>query len=325
MKILVTTVPFAEFNDLPRELLDEAHVQWMVNPHGRKIKTAELAELVGEVDILIAGTERIDKTVFDRAPNLRLICRVGIGLDGIDLNEAASRGIKVSFTPEAPAPAVAELTIGLMLSLLRNIHLASNQIKNGVWQRLTGRRIPEITIGVIGAGRIGGRVIRRLSSFGSPRILVNDLSVKQITDNLKLEWVSKETIYREADLITVHVPLTVATRNLIDETELAMMKRDALLINTARGGIINETALRAAILNERIAGCAIDVFESEPYHGPLCDLEKCLLTAHMGSMTQDCRAQMEIQATEEALRFVRGEPLSNEVPEFEYRLQEIAG
>ena len=322
LKVLVTTVPFGNKNMLPFELMASARLECIINPLNRKVTSDELAEMIRDIDILIAGTEIIDKNVFDRANKLKFISRVGIGLDGIDLSEAERKGVQVSYTPDAPAPAVAELTIGLMLSLLRNIHIANVQMHNGVWHRHFGRRIPEVTIGIIGAGRIGGRVLRRLAAFGSPRVLVNDIKpTKNIADMLKLEWVDKETIFREADVISFHVPLTGETRNMVGYNELKIMKKDALIINTSRGGIINEGDLAAILSDGHLAGAAIDVFEQEPYAGPLDKIERCLLTSHMGSMSLDCRIKMEIEATEEVVRFAQGLPLESTVPRSEYNIQ----
>ena len=320
MNVLITTVPFADKNSFPLELLKGVGANFVINPIGRKLKEEELAELIGDFDILIAGTEPITAKVLSRASKLKLISRVGIGLDNVDLLEAQKRGILVSYTPDAPAPAVAELTIGLMLSLLRNIHLANKQMHEGEWNRYFGRRIPEITIGIIGVGRIGGRVLRRLSSFGTPRILVNDLNPnKNVTDKLKLEWVDKETLFKESDLITLHLPLTHQTKNLVKKEELLKMKQDALIINTSRGGIINEKDLYEVLESGHLAGAAIDVFENEPYEGNLSKLEKCILTSHMGSMSIDCRIKMEIEATEEAVRFILKTPLKALVPISEYQ------
>lgn len=322
MKALITTVPFATQNTLPLEMLQNAGISYEINPLGRRLTDAELSELIPGVDILIAGTEQISARVFDRADNLKLISRVGIGLDGVDLNRARSDGVQVCYTPDAPAPAVAELTIGLMLSLLRGIHLSNTELHKREWNRHFGRRIPDVTIGIIGVGRIGGRVIRRLGSFGSPRMLINDVRRDQhITDALKLEWVDKETIFRESDVVSLHVPLTTETRGLVGVRELQMMKPDALLINAARGGVVDEDALYHALSNGKIGGAAIDVFEQEPYSGALCELKNCILTAHMGSMSTDCRVKMEIDATEDAVRFVKGQRLLRPVPTSEYELQ----
>jgi D-3-phosphoglycerate dehydrogenase len=324
LKVLITTVPFGDKNRLPLEQLEAAGIEYVINPLGRKLKEEELAEMVTDFDVLIAGTEIISDKVMGCAKNLKFISRVGIGLDSVDLLAAQRRGIQVSYTPNAPSPAVAELTLGLMLSLLRMTHVSNAQLHRGEWQRHLGRRIPEVTIGIIGTGRIGGRVLRRLTGFGSPRILVNDLHRDmKLVPELKIEWVSKEEIYRHADVISLHVPLTVHTKNMIRREHLVQMKSDAMIINTSRGGIINELDL-AEVMNEgHLSGAAIDVFEKEPYTGVLAQIDRCLLTSHMGSMSVDCRTRMEIEATEEAVRFLTGQALQGSVPPEEYDVQRL--
>lgn len=321
-KALITTVPFGDKNRLPIEMLESAGIEYLINPIGRKLKEDELADMISDFDVLIAGTEPVTDKVMGRANRLRMISRVGIGLDSVDLLAAERRGIQVSYTPDAPAPAVAELTIGLMLSLLRSVHVANTQLHRGEWHRYFGRRIPEVVIGIIGTGRIGGRVLRRLAGFGTPRILVNDTSPNlKVAPDLKLEWVGKEEIYRHADVISLHVPLTVQTKNMIRREHLLQMKPDAMLINTSRGGIINEHDLATVLNAGHLSGAAIDVFEQEPYTGELAQIDRCLLSSHMGSMSVDCRTRMEIEATEEAVRYLTGQALQGLVPPDEYEVQ----
>jgi len=323
---LITTSPFGDRNGFPLEMLEANGVEYRLNPLNRKLTENELIGMVVDVGVIIAGTEPITAKVMQGAPNLKHISRVGVGLDNVDLLAAEKRGIKVSYTPDAPAPAVAELTIGLMLSLLRNIHVANSAMHQAKWNRYFGRRIAEVTIGIIGVGRIGARVLRRTQGFGTPRLLVNDvLPTLELNREFKLEWVSKELIFKEADLISLHVPLTLKTKGLVGAKELGMMKPDAFLINTSRGGVVDEKALHHALKENKIAGAAIDVFEKEPYQGPLAELENCLLTSHMGSMSLDCRTRMEIEATEEAIRFLIGKPLLSPVPTEEYDLQREFG
>jgi len=321
-KALITTVPFADKNALPIELMESSGIEYMINPLNKKLTENELAEMVTDFDVIIAGTEPITAKVMDNASNLKHISRVGIGLDSIDLMAAEERGIKISYTPDAPAPAVAELTIGMMLTLLRSVHVSNSQMHAGQWHRFFGRRLSSVTIGIIGVGRIGKGVIKHLQGFGNPHILVNDIEPDlQFGDEYKLEWVSKEQIYREADVISLHLPLTGKTKNMIRAEHLQMMKEDAIILNTARGGIIKEDDLYDVFQTGHLSGAAIDVFDFEPYRGKLRDIERCLLTAHMGSMSIDCRTRMEIEATEEAVRFLTGKPLEGLVPEDEYEVQ----
>lgn len=322
LKVLITTVPFADKDPLPLQLLEKAGIDYLINPIGRKLKEDELAEMISDFDVLIAGTEPITEKVMTNGKNLKLISRVGIGLDSVDLLAAEMRGIRVSYTPDAPAPAVAELTVGMMLTLIRHVHLANSQMHQGLWHRYFGRRISEITIGIIGMGRIGRGVIERLASFRPSKILVNDVNPK--IEYSSVPWVqsaTKDEIYRQADLISIHVPLTAQTKNMIRYEHLKAMKEGSIIINTSRGGIINELDLAKALKEEHLSGAAIDVFEQEPYVGELRDVERCLLTSHMGSMSRDCRARMEIEATEEAVRFLTGLPLAGLVPQEEYDVQ----
>jgi len=322
MKALITTIPFGDKNRLPLELLEDAGIEYCINPLGKKLSESELAEMITDYEVIIAGTEPITENVMEKAHNLRMISRVGIGLDSVDLLAAEKRGIKVSYTPDAPAPAVAELTMSFILSLLRSVHVSNSQMHQGQWHRFFGRRIAEVTVGVIGLGRIGGRVLRRTKSFGTPRILVNDLARNnEIDREFKVEWVSKEDIYKQADVITLHLPLTKKTKHMIRRKHLEMMKPNAMLINTSRGGIIHEDDLFDVMQSGHLSGAAIDVFEKEPYSGKLQEIERCLLTSHMGSMSVDCRVRMEYEATSEAIRFLTGKSLQSEVPEQEYAVQ----
>ena len=304
------------------DLLENAGIEFLINPYNKKITEDQLADIVTDFDVIIAGTEPITEKVMKCASNLKLISRVGIGLDSVDLLAAQKRGIKVSYTPDAPAPAVAELTLGIMLSLLRSLHVSNAQMHQGQWYRHFGRRLKEVTVGIIGVGRIGTRVLRLIKGFGTSKILVNDIMPdRELDTEFKLEWTSKENIYKEADIISLHIPLTCLTKNLIRKEDLLKIRPDAVLINTSRGGIINEVDLYEVLKSGHLSGAAIDVFEQEPYEGPLREVERCLLTAHMGSMSVDCRTRMEIESTEEAIRFLTGKALESEVPQEEYDVQ----
>lgn len=322
MKALITTVPFGANNRLPINLLKQSGIDYVINPFGTKLKESELFEIISDFDVIIAGTEPITDKIMSKGKKLKMISRVGIGLDSVDLQAAERRGINVSYTPNAPAPAVAELTIGMMLSLLRSVNICNTQMHAGRWHRYFGRRLSECTVGIIGAGRIGKRVIQHLAGFHPKKILVNDLRIEHEFDkNLFIEWCDKDKIYRNADIITIHIPLSIHTKNLIQREQLDLMKDDAIIINTSRGGIINEDDLYEIMKSGKLCGAALDVFNIEPYSGKLNQIERCLLTAHMGSMSVDCRARMEIESTEEAIRFIKGEELQSQVPKEEYLVQ----
>jgi D-3-phosphoglycerate dehydrogenase len=180
----------------------------------------------------------------------------------------------------------------------------------------------DITVGVIGAGRIGGQLLLHLSKLGFKQLLVNDIRADlDFSANLSVKHVDKSFIYQESDLISLHLPLNGQTKNMIGRDQLLQMKTDAMIINTSRGGIINENDLATVMSLGHLSGAAIDVFEREPYAGPLANIDRCLLTSHMGSMSIDCRARMENEATQEAIRFLTGQPLEALVPSSEYDVQ----
>jgi len=321
-KALITTVPFGENNRLPFELLENANIDYLVNPLNRKITEGELVEMITDFDVIIAGTENISDKVMEKASNLKMISRVGIGLDSVDLLAAKRHGIKVSYTPDAPAPAVIDLTMGLMYSLLRRVHESNIQMHKGNWHRYFGKRLTECSIGIIGTGRVGSKVIKNLVALGCKIIYYYDKKVRLEDDDKRhVIFTSKEEIYKKSDIISLHVPLDLETKNMITIKEIKLMKKDVFLINTARGGIINEKDLYTALEKKLIAGAAIDVFEDEPYSGKLAKHDNCILTGHMGSMSVDCRTRMEIEATEEAVRFLTGKTFKGLVPEEEYEVQ----
>ena len=317
-RVLVTTFPFGEIDREPVQLLENEKIPFTPNPYRRRLSENELVEIIAPYEVLIAGTEPITERVLEQAKNLRLIARVGIGLDSVALRAAKARGIQITYTPAAPSPGVAELTVGQMLALLRQTPMADREIRQGGWKRRIGRRLGLMTVGVIGVGRIGRRVIQHLKGW-SPQILAHDLREDlDFSGKTGCTWTDAETIYKGADIITLHVPLTRRTRGMIGERQLAMMKPDAILINTARGELIDETALAAALRAKPQFSAAIDVFEEEPYHGELATLENCLLSAHMGSATRDCRLRMELEAAQEVVRYFKGQSFSCPVPESEY-------
>lgn len=324
MKTLITTVPFGAVSSLPTEMLSAAGIDWTVNPIGRKLVEDELIELLnGDTEAIIAGTEPITRRVMESCKPLKVISRVGIGLDSVDLLAARDLGIEVFYTPDAPAPAVSELTIGLMISLIRHVGTSNAEMSRGDWSRPYGDRLSNLTIGIIGAGRIGSRVIRKISrAFGTPRFLVHDIDPNfELSREVKLEWCGKNRLLKESDVVSVHVPLTGDTRKFIGEAELSMMKQGAMLINTARGGIVCEDGLLSALRNGKLAAAAVDVFEKEPYTGPLAQLDNCIVSCHLGSMTKDCRSQMEIEATQKVVDWHKGLTSCGDVPEAEFAIQ----
>ena len=313
MKIFVSTHPFSSTSAMPMQLVKENKIELSVNEHGRKNTSEELAQDIKDAEVLVAGTEKITEEVLKNAPNLKLISRVGIGLDGIDFKLCKQYGIRVAYTPDAPTMAVAELCVGMILDLARQMTITDKNIRQGIWKRHMGTLLYGKTVGILGMGRIGKSLIHLLSPFNvnfKVYDTVPDLAYGRLH---KVAFVSKDELLKTSDIISVNVPLKEETKNYICMHELKQMQSHAIIINTARGGIVNEDDLYSALKENIIAGAGVDVFEEEPYEGNLRELDNCLLTCHMGASTIDSRTDMEVQAIEEAIRYKNNQPLKNEV------------
>jgi D-3-phosphoglycerate dehydrogenase len=313
VKVFISTHPFSSTSPEPMRLLNYNEFEVRLNPYEHKISTEELAKVIDNAEILIAGTEKITEEVFKNAPNLKLISRVGIGLDGIDFELCKKYGVKVAYTPDAPTMAVAELCLGMILDLAREITKTDKNIRDGIWKRHMGTLLYGKTIGIFGTGRIGKSLIHLLSSF-NVNIIAHDINPDIAFGRLhKVKYMTKVEVLKYSDVISINLPLKVDTYDYIAVEEFDLIQDHAILINTARGGIVNEADLYNALKNKTIAGAAVDVFEEEPYNGKLIELENSLLTCHMGASTIDSRTDMEVQAVEEVIRFKNNQNMKNEV------------
>jgi D-3-phosphoglycerate dehydrogenase len=277
-----------------------------MNPHGRRLKAGEVGEALQDVDAVIAGTEPYTAKTLSKAGRLKAISRVGIGLDNVELRYCRDHGIAVAYTPDAPSDAVAELTVANILGLLRHVHASDRSVREGAWNRLMGKLVGEVTVGIVGVGRIGSRVIRLLQPFG-PTILATDTDPGIHGRELaNVAWCGIEELMRAADLVSVHIPLNESNRHFLGRERLTLMKTGALLVNTSRGAILDEAAVTDALLQKHLGGAALDVFESEPYEGPLTRMDNVILTAHIGASASRSRFLMELGAAENCIRILRG-------------------
>lgn len=298
VKVLISTSTFGEYNPAPVDKLKANGFELVLNPFGRRLKTEESVTLLQGVQGLIAGTENLTADVLSQAQDLRVISRCGTGLDNIDIETAQRLGIKVLSTTEAPVQAVAELTLGLILALIRRIVEADRQVRIGRWKPLMGSLLTGKTLGVVGLGRIGKRLAQLASVLGL-RVLADE-AVPDLTFVRKygVQLQPLNSLLSQSDIISLHVPLTDQTRHLIDRDAINLMKPNTLLINTSRGAVIDEGALFEALEADRLGGAALDVYSEEPYRGPLQSCDKIILTAHMGSYAREARIQMEMEAVE---------------------------
>lgn len=299
-KILITT---SSFNlDTPEiSALEASGYEIMMNPYGRRLKEEEAADLLSntpDLIAMIAGVEPLTETVLASSQSLQIISRCGTGLDSVDLEAAKNKGIKVYNTPDAPTDAVAELTIGLILNCLRGTSIQDRGVRQGEWPRPMGSLFGESTLGLIGFGRIGRRVAEFARAFGA-NCLVFDPVKPDLPQGAQL--CSLEQLMSGSDIVSLHIPYTPENHHLINADLLGLMKSDAYLINTARGGLVDEAALYDALKAQKIAGAALDVFEDEPYSGPLKDLDIMVLSAHVGSYAKQARQRQETEAVQNLL------------------------
>ena len=284
-----------------RAEFERAGVELRTNPYRRKLTEDEAVEQLSDGVVgLVAGLEPLTARVLGSAPSLRAIARVGIGLDSVDLAAAERLGIEVMNTPDPPARAVAELTLGHILSLLRRISLVDRRLHAGTWSPEMGSLLSGRTVGFVGFGRIGRRLARLLEPF-DVEILVNDPAAGDVPH----ERTSLDDLLSRSNVITLHVPYGPDTHHLIDANRLALMRPDAILVNVARGGLIDEDALADALGHEGIAGAALDCFADEPYHGPLAGMDRVQMTAHMGTYARETRDQMEREAATKIVECLR--------------------
>jgi len=305
LKVFISTTSFAEYDKKPLELLRSAGFEVILNPYKRKLKPEEIVVLASDCDGIIAGVEQITEEVLRSLPKLKAISRCGVGLDNVDLEAAEKIGILISNTPNAPSQAVAELTIALILNLLRKVSLSDRRVRNGQWKKEMGQLISGKTVGIIGLGRIGKRVAELLKSF-EVKILASEPNPdKKWVRKNKINLVSMDELLKESDIVTLHIPYTEQNRNLINSERLKIMKRGAILINTSRGGLIDEMALYQALKSGHLGGAALDVTEVEPYQGPLTELDNVIITPHIGSYAVEARIQMETEAAMNLIRMLK--------------------
>lgn len=293
MQILISTSSFNLDNFSELSVIRSSGIEVKLNPFKTRLTEDQVIELLGAESVgLIAGLESLNSRVLRSATALKVIARVGTGLDSVDLGEAAKLGIKVLNTPDAPTSAVAELTLGHILGLLRNIAKSDRQIRDNKWQGQMGSLLETKTVGVVGFGRIGQRVAKLVASFGA-KVIVSD----PYTDTTEYENCALDELCQRVDVLTLHLPYVEKTHNLIGSRQFQLMKKGSFVINVSRGGLIDEIALLQALESEHIAGAALDCFEQEPYFGPLSKLKNVQMTAHMGTYARETRDQMEREAS----------------------------
>ena len=272
----------------------------------------ELKSIIGDYDALVVRSQtRATADIIEAGKKLQVIARAGVGLDNIDIDAATHHGIVVVNAPTGNTIAATEHTIALMLALARHIPQANAKLKEGLWQRsdYVGTELKNKTLGVVGLGNVGSEVARRAQAFEMRLIGYDPFVSSDYTQNMGVELVSLEELFKESDFITLHLPMTTATKGLIGAGEIDTMKPTVRIINCARGGLIDEKALCNAIEAGKVAGAAIDVFVNEPVkESILFNSDKIIVTPHLGASTTEAQAGVALDAAEQVLAVLKGQP-----------------
>jgi len=289
----------------------------------------ELYSVIGDYDVIItrSGTT-VDKPLLDAAHNLKMVARAGVGVDNVDVDYASAKGVIVVNAPFGNTNSAAEHAMALLLSFCRNITKANASLKSGAWKRapFTGYELKGRTAGVIGLGKVGGRVATRLKAFECNVVACDPYIAEKRAQDLGVKLVSLEEVIRTCDIITVHTPLTDETRNMIGEKELAAMKQGVILINAARGGIINEEAMLHALDSDKITGAGFDVWSQEPPDSDILKKliahDKMVVTPHLGANTFEAQVNVAVDVSREIIHYLDEQPLENaiNIPRFDASL-----
>jgi D-3-phosphoglycerate dehydrogenase len=308
-KVLVTPTSFGKGDPELKTTLENAVGLVVYNPTRRPLTSPELKELLPGCDGYIAGLDAIDRAALEGADRLQVIARYGVGVDNVDLDAAAEKGILVTNTPGANSGSVAELAVGLMLALGRNLVEAAVAARAGGWPRLQGTSLEGRCVGLLGFGAIGRQVARRLAGFGCRVLAYDPFPDAAAAAESGVELASFNQVLAQADFLSLHLPVLPETRRLVNAAFLAQMKDGACLVNTARGELIDEPALVEALQSGKLRGAALDVFpvEPPPADNPLLQLPQVLVTPHISSHTDVATRNMGGMALAECLAVLRGE------------------
>lgn len=304
--IFVALSTFTAEDRRPLDLLASSGYPYKIHTTGKRITTPELLRDGIDASVILAGVEPYDDTTLSQLPALKCISRCGVGVDSIDLAKAKQKGIAVANTPTIPIEAVAELALTMFLTLSRNIRVQANLMQDRRWERLSTHLLAGRTVGLIGLGRIGKRVAQLCRAFNANVIACDPMADTTIARNLEVNLVTLEKLLTESDIISLHASRNAEQPVLIGSSELAKMKKGSVLVNLARGEMIDESALVAALSSGHLAGAGLDVFSKEPYQGPLCDFEQVILTPHSATLPIETRTEMELQCVENAIEFLKG-------------------
>ncbi len=307
-RVLITPRTFGKTDPIPVALLRKAGYEPVFNPFERPLTQDEIIPLIRETDGIIVGLDQIGEEALSHAPRLRVISKYGAGVNNIDLKAATERGIIVTNTPGVNSSAVAELTVGLMLDVARHISDSDRKMRQGQWGRHLGFELKEKVLGIIGTGQIGKQLASKVRGFDM-LIIAHDIEPDYAwATRMGVSYVTFSELISEADIISLHLPLTEDTYRMIGRDELARFKPTAVLINTSRGEMVDEQALCTALKENRLLGAGLDVYEDEPLKDSLLTtFDNVVLTSHIGAHTEEAVRDMGRTAVLNLMKVLNGE------------------
>jgi D-3-phosphoglycerate dehydrogenase len=314
-RLLVTPTSYGKNDPRLKTELEKLVGEVVYNPTGKPLRSEEVARLLPGMDGYIAGVDVIDRSALEAADRLKVISRYGVGIDSVDLQAAQEKGIVVTNTPGANAVSVAELTMGLLIALARQIPEGATAIRQGQFPRLNGVSLEGKTIGIVGFGAIGKQLARRLAGFDCRLLAYDPYPDHAWAETVRVELVGMDDLLGQSDFVSLHLPLLPETHHLVNRDFLGRMKKGAFLVNTARGELVEEPELVEALQNGHLRGAALDVFAVEPPDpaNPLLAMKQVIPTPHLASQTDGATHRMGWMALEDCLAVLRGETPAHRV------------
>ncbi len=313
-RLLITARSFGSCGEEVFRKIENYNIDYTHMKRDQIFMEDDLMDIIQEFDGIIVGADIISKKLMDKAENLKIIAKHGVGLDNIDLARAKEKNIVVTIADQSNNIAVAEHGIAMIFSLAKNIVIHSQNVKSGKWVRKIGREVTGQTLGVLGTGTIGKEVIKRLSCFGMNILAFDTLRDETMINQYHITYTDIDTLLTNSDYVSLHLPLTFETKKIISRERMSLMKETAFIINTARGGLIDEDALFEALQNRKIAGAGIDTFENEPpKNSKLLDLDNVIASPHTGAYTYQAIRKMSNYALDSIIDYIEQRDIRNKI------------
>lgn len=316
-RILITALSFSRYAAEPKKYLEEQGFELIWNNKGKPYTEEEMLAIIvtqGPFQGLLVGNDPVTEKIIEAAQGLKVIAKHGVGVDNIDLAAARRYGVIVTNAPGTNHQAVADLTFGLLLAAARSIPLVDKKVRENEWYKVVGCEVWEKTIGIIGTGRIGLAVAKRAQGFNMTVLAYDPFPNQEASRELNIKYVSLTDLVQNADFVSLHAPLTAENYHLINEERLKLMKKEAILINTARGELVDEAALYRALTEKWIRAAALDVYSQEPpVNNMLLKLDNVVATSHIGAYTSEANLRMGMVAARNIVQVLNGEKAEFEV------------